>query len=83
MVDDCFPQLPSQIFCLLAHEIDGGVEAGRVLTARVVHVLGEQVLQGLPHSVAFRHNLFASLVASAAAVGHERCTTDDRFQPLT
>lgn len=48
----------------------------------IVHVLAEQVLQGLSHGIAFSHDSLAAIVTRARGIGHERRTADDALQPL-
>ena len=53
-----------------------------VVLAYVVHVLGEQVLQGLSDGVALLDDALTSLVARARRVGHQRRTADDTLHAL-
>lgn len=46
----------------------------------IVHVLAQQVLQGLAHGVALGYNAFTAIVACAGGVGHEGGATDDALQ---
>lgn len=46
------------------------------------HILGEQVLKCLPHSVTLSDNAFTTLIPGAARVSHQRCPAYDTLQPL-
>lgn len=50
--------------------------------AYIVHILCEEVLQGLAHSIALLHNLEAPVITCAEGVRHERRPADDGLQPL-
>ena len=56
------PQLPPQVLGLSAHGLDGGVQLLRGLLAGVGHVLVEEVLQGLAHSVALGDDALPPLI---------------------
>lgn len=48
----------------------------------IAHVLGEQILQRLPHRVAFSHDSLAPVVTRAGGIGHEGGATYDALQTL-
>ena len=50
--------------------------------SHIVHVLAQQVLQGLPDGVALSHDALAAVVAGAGRVGHEGGAADDALQAL-
>ncbi len=46
----------------------------------IVHVLAQQVLQGLANGVALGYDALAAIVACAGGVGHKGGATDDALQ---
>lgn len=48
----------------------------------IAHVLREQILQRLPHRVAFSHDSLAPVVARTGRIGHEGGATYDALQTL-
>lgn len=48
----------------------------------IAHVLREQILQRLPHRVAFSHDSLAPVVTRTGRIGHEGGATYDALQTL-
>lgn len=48
----------------------------------IAHVLREQILQSLPHRVAFSHDSLAPVVTRTGRIGHEGGATYDALQTL-